>query len=536
MTRIPAEVAKAIRAAPFDRLPQVWATAISLYGKAALGRADRYYLLVVLLKRPDAWHPWLYARCREVEADPDGCLDLWSREHYKSSIVTFAGVIQEILNDPEITVGIFSHTRPNAVKFLIQIKEALETNTDLQALYPDVLWAEPTKEAPRWSIEKGIVVKRQSNPKEATIEASGLVDGQPTGAHYALRVYDDVVVLESVSTPAQVEKTTNAWALSDNLGARGADGMSRAWHLGTRYNFADSYQYMLDKKILKPRIYPATDDGTVTGNPVFLTHEAWAAKVKTQPLPILAAQMLQNPSAGNQAMFRKEWLKYSDIRPATLNVYILCDPAGSRKVGTDRTAIAAVGYDAQRNKWLLDGFNHKMSLRDRWLAIRDLRKKWANTPGVQLVKVGYERYGMDSDIEYFTEQMQMPGGESFEVMEVAWPRDGTASKEDRVQRLEPDFRMGRFYLPMTVEGETANQRKLRESGQPFRIFSPIRRPDEDGQVYSLTERFEAQYLHFPFSTFKDLIDAISRIYDMEPTAPILIDESLLNPEVYCDGA
>jgi hypothetical protein len=51
-------------------------------------------------------------------------------------------------------------------------------------------------------------------------EAHGLVDGQPTGAHFGLLVYDDVGTLESVSTPEQVEKSTNAWALSDNLGAR----------------------------------------------------------------------------------------------------------------------------------------------------------------------------------------------------------------------------------------------------------------------------------------------------------------------------
>ena len=521
-----------------QRAKRYWRAVLKDYpadGAAWLGRNDRFFLLTQLLHRRDADRPWLYARCREVEADAEDHLDLWAREHYKSTIITFAGIIQEVIKDPEITVGIFSHTKPIARKFMLQIKTEFETNRDLIETYPDVFYAEPKKESPRWSEEKGIVVKRRSNPKEATIEGWGLVDGQPTGAHFLLRVYDDVVTKESVSTPEQVKKTTDAWELSDNLGAAGSDGKSRRWHIGTRYSYADTYQVILERRALKPRIYPATDDGTINGRPVFLSPAVWAEKCRTQGLATIAAQLLQNPAAGANALFCKDWLRFAEVRPATLNVYILCDPASSRKKGSDRTAIAVIGIDAARNKYLLDGYHHRMSLSERWAALSGLRKVWMAMPGVQLVKVGYERYGSTSDLEYFEERMER-ARDQWEIHELAWPRDGTASKYDRIQRLEPDFRAGTFYLAAVTQGITKNQQRVIDAGQKWRVFSPVRRVDETRNAYSLNKSLIDEYLVYPFAVHDDFLDACSRIYDIDAVPPIVIDERALEPEAFIDGA
>lgn len=537
MLNLPSEFRDDLQRAPFDAICDLWEIVEKQYGvegQAWLGRNDRFYLLTRLLHRLDAIHPWLYARCRDVEAAPDGHLDLWAREHYKSTIITFAGVIQEIIRDPEITIGIFSHTKPVAKKFATQIKEEMETNADLKAVYPEVFWANPANDSPRWSEEKGYCVKRRSNPKEATLEAHGLVDGQPTGAHFRLRVYDDVVTPASVSTPDQVKKTTAAWELSDNLGARGADGKLRAWHIGTRYSFADTYHDIIEKGALIPRIFPATHNGLPDGTPVFLTPEAWADKRVKQGPATIACQQLLNPAAGNEAMFKKEWLSFIDIRPATLNVYIMVDPAHSKKKGSDNTAMAVIGVDSGNNKYLLDGYRHKMGLRERWEALRGLRRAWMAQPGVQMVKVGYERYGMQADLEYFEEQMQRDK-DAFEIHELNWTSDGAQAKDDRVQRLQPDFLSKKFYLAAITPTETANQKRIREQGQAFRIFQPVKRRDHEGNMYALNQGFLEEFLTYPFSAKKDLIDAVSRLYDMEPTPPILIDERMLEPEVFADG-
>ena len=159
-----------------------------------LCQADLYYLLVRVCGRLDMLpctgktgfidNQFAFERCREVEANPDGFLDLWSREHWKSSIITFGKTIQDILIDPEVTFGIFSHTRPIAKAFLRQIMRELEGNRVLHKSFPDILWGQDVRQAPKWSEDDGIIVKRKSNPNEATVEAWGLVDGQPTSKHF----------------------------------------------------------------------------------------------------------------------------------------------------------------------------------------------------------------------------------------------------------------------------------------------------------------------------------------------------------------
>ena len=125
--------------------------------------------------------------------------------------------------------------------------------------------------------------------------------------------------------------------------------------------------------------------------------------------------------------------------------------------------------------------------------------------------------------------------DEFQITELAWPREGPGSKIDRVQRLEPDFRNGRFFLPAVVKEPTKAQKRMAEQGQSFRVFTPTQGRDEEGRLYSLNKNLLEEYLTFPFCVHDDLIDACSRIYDMDPQPPIMVDASTLEPETFDDG-
>lgn len=473
----------------------------SVEAMRTLCREDLFFLLTIGLKRKDIDRDWLYQRIREVELKPDGHLDLWAREHYKSTIITYGLSIQDILRDPEITIGIFSHTRPIAKGFLSQIKRELEENNFLKNLFPDILYADPRREARQWSVE-GLLVKRKSNAKEFTVEAWGLVDGQPTSKHFKRLVYDDVVTKESVTTPEQIKKVTDAWGLSLNLGAHG--GSKR--YIGTRYHYNDTYKEIMDRGAAIPRIYPATHNGKLDGTPVFLTRMQLDEKRREMGPYIFSSQMLQNPTADSAMGFSADWLMYyNELRNYTgWNFYLLIDPASKKKKENDYTVMLVIGLAPDHNYYLVDGIRDRLNLTERAKHVFRLHRKWRPHA------TGYEQYGMQADIEHI-KYLQEQENYRFEIIELG----GSTPKEDRIRKLVPIFEQKRFYLPNYLHfvDHEKRQRDL------------------------VRELIDQEYLAFPVSIHDDILDCAARIVDTELNAvfPELRAQLKFATEEYGEG-
>lgn len=418
-------------------------------------------------------------RCIQVE----GGMYLAGRElvpTHNSTIITFGQTLQDILRDAELTVGIFSHTRPIAKAFLRQLKREMEDNVFLKGLFPDVLYANPAKESPKWSEDDGIIVRRKSNPAAATVEAWGLVDGQPTSKHYRLMVYDDVVEQGAVGTPEMMQKTTQAWELSRNLTSQ--FGQSR--YIGTRYHFNDSYGEMLRREAAKERIYPATVDGTPEGTPVLMSAKLLAEKRRDMGPYTFSCQMLLNPVADESQGFKPEWLLYYErgFKGEYTNRYIIVDPANAKKKKSDYTSAWVVGVGADANYYILDMVRDRLNLTERTEMLFQLHRKW------QPLNTGYESYGIQSDIQHIQDRM-MREHYHFGIK----PLGGTMGKIDRIRRLIPLFENGKIWLPPT----------LFKTGY-------------DGKVTDLVSVFvEEEYKPFPVPRHDDMLDALARVCDEE---------------------
>jgi len=463
-------------------------------------RNDLFFLLYYGLNRTDINQynkSFIVEACQEVQDGPQtDTVDLWFRGGYKSTIITQGRTLQELIGEEPISVGIFSHTRPIAKDFMLPLKAAFESNEYLRYAFPDIIWSYPRKEAPVWSMDAGLELKRDSVSNTHSLEAWGLVDGMPTSKHYHLRVYDDVITDKVVTTPDMMHKAESQFRLSDNLATDG--GRQRI--VGTNYSYGDFYQTLTDEE--EKGIYPwiircqpwydsknVMDDeekvdtplGFITlfgyQRPILFTPQQIYEKRVKQGAYIFNCQMALNPTQDDSAEFKFEWLKYYQELPTARNKYILVDPANEKDKTSDYTVIVLISIDASGNKYLEDMVRDKLNLGERWDAIKLMVHDHPD-----ILCCWYEKYGKDSDIWYF-EQKQKEEGVYFTIEAMG----GSVAKRDRVRRFVPICEQGKFYLP--------------EGGIVYRGRDVVK------------EFINEEYSVFPFCKTFDMIDIISRIED-----------------------
>ena len=467
------------------------------------------------------YRPFLFERCREFQKEPDGYLDIWARDHYKSTIITYAGTIQEILKNPEITICIMSYNVSTAQKMMNQIKNVLGGNSTLIACFPDVLftntnilsWKDEygTSHKMEWA-DTGFNVKRLGNPKEHTVECSGLVTGQNIGGHYDLLIYDDVVTPESVATVNQSKKTLNQFEMSLNLGST---SRVRIRMIGTFYAKKDPYYYILENKTVKLRKYPCIDEN---GESRLYSNTVLKWKLAKMHGMVVNAQMYCDPQENSSFNFQEEWIgervKWENIDLNTWNWYIICDPAMKVSDDADYTVFIAVGVrGAGSDKhYLVAGMIYdKIDLVDKQKCLFKMVNRFTNKRSKPTVF--YERVSMQSDIQHYQDIMVREGN-MFTIIEASGKPKinyGMAStgsnikyKDLRISALVPLFKSGKIHF---VESDTPSNYK---NGGNYK-----------GENINMVQQFISdEYLNYPFGDHDDGLDCLSRIADLDVGAQL----------------
>ena len=107
--------------------------------------------------------------------------------------------------------------------------------------------------------------------------------------------------------------------------------------------------------------------------------------------------------------------------------------------------------------------------------------------------VGYEKYGMQADLEYFDMELKRGNGRCPGIKVLG----GVQSKRDRILRITPLLEQRRIHFPRTLKKVS--------------YF--------DNREYDLTQVLVQEITDFPFGKHDDAIDALSRIFDIVPVMP-----------------
>jgi len=166
-----------------------------------------------------------------------------------------------------------------------------------------------------------------------------------------------------------------------------------------------------------------------------------------------------------------------------LNVYIIVDPADSKSKYADFTAMTVIGLGADGNFYILDMVREKLDLQERAKVLIGLHRKW------KPLMVAYESYGATADIQHI-QYIQGEMNYRFPVIKIGG--ESKLKKEERIRRLIPDMKNGRWYAPDRLE----------VMGQDDKIYDPIK------------EMINEEMLPFPVGKHDDALDSISRIHDI----------------------
>ena len=391
-------------------------------------------------------------------------LYLLARDHLKTSLLTVAGNVQRVLRNPQVRILLASNKADTAQAQLSEIKGHL-MNPRLIALFPEVLYEDPARDAEKWA-ESAITVRRKIRTKEATIETIG-AEGAVTGKHYDHGSFDDLVDEQNSQTRDQLEKVIRWYQVTQSLFEPDATQEI----VGTPWDFTDLYTWLIEQKMkrafdlgvyrapcwqvadpgvlhldarggLEPDAYLLDAEGhRLPAYPTKHTRASLDSRERVDPR-MFSAQWLLRPVDDASALFPRSTAtlrpRHSIPDPSTLWCVMAVDPAISTKEWADYSAIAVAGFDPLGTMFVLD------LQRGRWPEselIDRVYSLYERYPAIRII--GFETVGFQ---KLYMREFQRVGETRGFLPLAKLERDTKIGKSVRIRSLEPLWRERRLVL------------------------------------------------------------------------------------------
>lgn len=441
----------------------------SLVNKAErqLAQQDLYYLASNVLGYKDLFKPYHMPICNALSVFRDQWqLHLHPRGHFKSTIITIAESIQDLLNNPNTTILIVNAILGNSIAFLRELKSHFIYNEKFRSLFPEFAIHDAADEG---TTEAFTVVCRDKKwIREASVEVAG-IDKAVVSRHYDKIVFDDVVNDKNSSTQEQRQKVFDSYR--EFLSLLNPPGKVRI--VGTRWHYYDLYGNLLEN-LLKARqngqkeIFKIfkTEAIDIAGEPVFTPRfslEFLKQLRDQQGAYIYSCQYLNNPQPDEEKIFSRKDIKFTPkiIVPANTltHTYVTTDPSVGQSESSDPAVILTITTNSEQEIFITS------IVRDWFNPDEFINACLNKVIEVRPIKFAIETVSFQKTLKFFLEKEKIRRQVPVTIEEIK--RSTQVSKIERIKRIQPYLKAGKIYLVCDPENLTEVQKQLLEEIDTF---------------------------------------------------------------------
>lgn len=316
---------------------------------------------------------WYHQRKSYVAKDKQKWhLALAPRGGGKSTILTISNIILDIVQNPNIRILIASKTDTNAVGFLREIKQKLES--------PRFIEVFGNHQGKLWNENEITVHPRTSTAKEPTVATVGYT-GALASKHFD-KIYADDLVDEENSKTEQQRKKLETWLYKILDPTLEPDGSMNI--IGTRYHPDDIYGTLIDttftkknsKGEVKAKFYVRVPSlikkkkykrgckerkKYISFWPEKFSVKFLLAKRRQQGTIIFNSQMQNDVDAMKGKIFQVDWFQWynrGELKLSDLRIFQGVDLAIKQAENADKFAHCTIGVDPKTmNIYVLDYYN-----------------------------------------------------------------------------------------------------------------------------------------------------------------------------------